>query len=227
MNRLKELRTEKGLTQQELADLVEVTKLTIANWENEKHKIKSDKAQQLADYFGVEVGYLLGYSNTDKNILAWETDLLSTIRKNQGYSIEDVSDVTGIPIETLKNLEKGTVGFSYQELNLLTHFFGVKVSDILGYTPSGKISIPLNISANIYSDVENITDIQTVDSLISDTLLANKLLDSLRDKLLSSKMINSEEYNNEIEKVMSWLIDFNNALGMQKLLLITKSKTDN
>lgn len=63
MNRLKELRTEKGLTQQELADVVEVTKLTIANWENEKHKIKSDKAQLLADYFGVSVAYLLGYSH--------------------------------------------------------------------------------------------------------------------------------------------------------------------
>lgn len=62
MNRLKELRTEKGLTQQELADVVDVTKLTIANWENEKHKVKSDKAQQLADFFGVHVPYLLGYS---------------------------------------------------------------------------------------------------------------------------------------------------------------------
>lgn len=68
MNRLKELRTEKGLTQQELANVVEVTKLTIANWENEKHKIKSDKAQQLADYFGVEVGYLLGYNEGHNRI---------------------------------------------------------------------------------------------------------------------------------------------------------------
>ncbi|MFA9414034.1 MULTISPECIES: helix-turn-helix transcriptional regulator [unclassified Streptococcus] len=65
MNRLKELRAEKGLTQQELADIVDVTKLTIANWENEKHKVKSDKAQQLADYFEVSVGYLLGYSEKD------------------------------------------------------------------------------------------------------------------------------------------------------------------
>lgn len=66
MNNLKKLRKDKGLTQQELAQEMETTKLTISNWENEKHTIKADKAQQLADYFGVSVGYLLGYSNDPK-----------------------------------------------------------------------------------------------------------------------------------------------------------------
>lgn len=59
MNRLKELRKEKKLTQEELASEIGTTKLTVSNWENEKHVIKSDKAQSLADYFGVSVPYLL------------------------------------------------------------------------------------------------------------------------------------------------------------------------
>lgn len=63
MNRLKELRKEKGLTQQGLADIVGVTKRTIIAWENRERDIKTDKAQQLADYFGVSVGYLLGFSS--------------------------------------------------------------------------------------------------------------------------------------------------------------------
>lgn len=66
MNRLKELRKEKGLTQKELADEIGTTKLTVSNWENEKHVIRSDKAQVLADFFGVSVGYLLGYSDISK-----------------------------------------------------------------------------------------------------------------------------------------------------------------
>lgn len=61
MNRLKELRKQKGLTQQELADEISVSKITILRWENEERQIKTEKAQQLADYFGVNVGYLLGY----------------------------------------------------------------------------------------------------------------------------------------------------------------------
>lgn len=62
MNRLKELRQEKGLTQQALADEIGVFYRTIQNWENGKSQIKPEKAQQLADCFGVSVGYLLGYS---------------------------------------------------------------------------------------------------------------------------------------------------------------------
>ena len=71
-NRLKVLRTEKGITQDQLAEIINkrlkenekpISKMVISNWENNKHTIKPDKAQQLADIFGVSVGYLLGYED--------------------------------------------------------------------------------------------------------------------------------------------------------------------
>ena len=61
MNKLRELRKAKGLTQQELAEAIDVTRRGYQKWENEESQIKPDKAQQLAEYFGVSVGYLLGY----------------------------------------------------------------------------------------------------------------------------------------------------------------------
>ena len=67
MNRLKELRKEKGLTQQGLADEIGISKITVLRWENGERQIKQDKAQQLADFFGVSVGYLLGYSEYNNN----------------------------------------------------------------------------------------------------------------------------------------------------------------
>lgn len=63
MNRLKELRKEKKLTQEELAGEIGVSKITILRWENGERQIKPDKAQALADHFGVSVGYLLGYED--------------------------------------------------------------------------------------------------------------------------------------------------------------------
>ena len=63
MNRLKELRQEKKLSQKELAENIGVHYRTLQNWENGESQIKPEKAQQLADYFGVNVGYLLGYSD--------------------------------------------------------------------------------------------------------------------------------------------------------------------
>ena len=63
MNRLKELRQEKKLSQKELAKTIGVHYRTLQNWENGESQIKPDKAQQLADFFGVSVGYLLGYDD--------------------------------------------------------------------------------------------------------------------------------------------------------------------
>ncbi|HFR3654686.1 TPA: helix-turn-helix transcriptional regulator [Streptococcus suis] len=69
MNRLKELRKEKKLTQQELADIAKVSKRTYIYWENGESQIKPDKAQALADHFGVSVGHLLGFEDNLKEAL--------------------------------------------------------------------------------------------------------------------------------------------------------------
>lgn len=72
MNRLKELRKEKKLTQKELADKINVSKITVLRWENGERQIKPDKAEKLADFFGVSIAHLLGYEDNDfKN----ETDI--------------------------------------------------------------------------------------------------------------------------------------------------------
>ena len=65
MNRLKELRQAKKLSQKELAENIGVHYRTLQNWENGESQIKEEKAQQLAKYFGVGVGYLLGYESLD------------------------------------------------------------------------------------------------------------------------------------------------------------------
>ena len=62
MNRLKELRQEKKLSQKEIALELQVPPRTYQRWENGESQIKPDKAQALAEHFGVPVGYLLGYS---------------------------------------------------------------------------------------------------------------------------------------------------------------------
>ena len=61
MNRLKELRQEKKLSQKEIAETLGFSLRSFQRMENGESQIKPEKAQQLADYFGVSVGYLLGY----------------------------------------------------------------------------------------------------------------------------------------------------------------------
>ncbi|EHI70648.1 DNA-binding helix-turn-helix protein [Streptococcus ictaluri 707-05] len=61
MNRLKELRKEKGLTQQDMSEFLNMSRRGYQKIENGESQIKPDKAQALADYFDVPVGYLLGF----------------------------------------------------------------------------------------------------------------------------------------------------------------------
>ncbi|HFR3884939.1 TPA: helix-turn-helix domain-containing protein, partial [Streptococcus suis] len=68
MNRLKILRKEKGETQDQVAEVAGVSKRSYIYWENGERQIKSDKAQALADHFGVPVGYLLGYESDNQLI---------------------------------------------------------------------------------------------------------------------------------------------------------------
>ena len=75
MNRLKELRQKKGDTQEVVAKAMGVTRRGYQKWENGESQIKTDKAQQLADYFEVSVGYLLGY---DVKIAELKSDLLAS-----------------------------------------------------------------------------------------------------------------------------------------------------
>ena len=87
MNRLKELRKGKKLTQKELAEKTDIPYRTLQRWENGESQIKPDKAQQLADFFGVSVGYLLGYS--DKvNAKAKLLDIIIS----EGYILQSTLD---------------------------------------------------------------------------------------------------------------------------------------
>ena len=85
LNRIKELRQKEKLTQEELANKIGVTKRTIIAWEKGERQIKPEKAQQLADYFRVSVGYLLWYSDSDfKNMTSDSYDDNEKKRALQG-----------------------------------------------------------------------------------------------------------------------------------------------
>ncbi|MCH5157156.1 MAG: helix-turn-helix transcriptional regulator [Clostridiales bacterium] len=61
--RIKELRLEKGLSQQQLADILKVDRTTLVKWENNGHETSFAMLVQIARFFGVSCDYLLG--NTD------------------------------------------------------------------------------------------------------------------------------------------------------------------
>lgn len=65
--KLKELRKKSGLTQEQLAEKLSVSRQAVAKWENNLGMPDVDNLKNIALYFGVSVDYLVG-NVTDKDI---------------------------------------------------------------------------------------------------------------------------------------------------------------
>ena len=61
--RLKQLRSEKGMTQVQLAQMLGVSKGTVAMWETSKRKPSFEILSKLSDIFDRRMDYILGYSD--------------------------------------------------------------------------------------------------------------------------------------------------------------------
>jgi len=109
MNRLKELRQEKKLSQKELAENIGVHYRTLQNWENGESQIKPEKAQLLADYFGVSVGYLLGYNDNLDMVLKGRgtdmADLPSVLVATRIDFLNDKKEIEKLKRETLASIQ--------------------------------------------------------------------------------------------------------------------------
>lgn len=80
-DRFKQLREESGLTQEELARRLGVSKGTVGNYESgARTPRKLDDLNSLADYFNVEIDYLLGRSNDRPDFNLEELWIISCYR---------------------------------------------------------------------------------------------------------------------------------------------------
>ncbi len=68
--RLKEIREEKELTKKELAHILNVSDSIYARWENAKDTIPTRRIYQLANYYQINIDYLLGLSNEKLHMIS-------------------------------------------------------------------------------------------------------------------------------------------------------------
>lgn len=71
-NRLKVLRKEKGLTQADLAKVLNTNQSQYGKYENGKTNLSIENAKIFADYFGVSVPYLIGLDDNSNFIDPFE-----------------------------------------------------------------------------------------------------------------------------------------------------------
>lgn len=89
-DKLKELRKEQNLTQEEISEICQVAKQTISNWENNITQPPFEIVKRLAQYFGVTIDYLLNFTQEDADNM----EKLKQALKQAGmwdYSMNDMS----------------------------------------------------------------------------------------------------------------------------------------
>ena len=106
MNRLRDLRTNKGLTQREVATAIGVSPQSYGYYENEVNKPDPDTLIKLADFFGCTIDYILLRENdygiiecNNLNLTETQNKLLSSFNL---LSNDDQNKVLGF----IKALEK-------------------------------------------------------------------------------------------------------------------------
>lgn len=99
--KLKELRQKKGLTQQEIADLLHVNRVTYTNWEKGNREPNLEKLSMLACIFDVSIDFLLSENlevskerclklkEERKNLFS---ERLKELRLQHGFSQEELAE---------------------------------------------------------------------------------------------------------------------------------------
>ena len=115
--RLKQLRKERNINQRELSECLKVAPSTISMYENGQREPNFEVLEILADFFNVDMNYLLG--KTDKT-----TKLI--IDKPQGLKIPVLGTVAaGIPISAVEDiLDYEEVPQSWENQG---EFFGLRI----------------------------------------------------------------------------------------------------
>lgn len=88
--RLKTLRNEKNLTQEELGKKINVTKVSISGYENNNRSPDTETLQNIADFFDVSVDYLLGRTDDPNPLHKPLPELTAKDEKDIAKDIEDI-----------------------------------------------------------------------------------------------------------------------------------------
>ena len=143
-NRLKKLRREKGLTQADLAKVLNTNQSKYGKYENGKTNLSLENAQILSEYFGVTLSYLLGLDDDSgaDEIREMKLSKLDPFEKtpnrigelinSSDKSLKQISQEININYETLSAYKRQLRRPKKENAKILAEYFGVTLPYLLG-----------------------------------------------------------------------------------------------
>ena len=176
-NRLKELRKEKGVTQAEVAKIINTNQSQYGKYENGKTNLSLETSKILANYFDVSVPYLLGLEpEVPYSKILTPFQLLV---KDSKLSLKEISEETGIVYSTLSGYNQGIRTPKKKNAQILADYFGVSIPYLLGIDDNSNF-----ISPTLNDSLEKIMIIHEVLKAGDNILVAQELLKNSLETLV-------------------------------------------
>ena len=112
MNRIKELRKAKKITQGDIAHVLKVQQSTISHWENEKTEIDQATLIRIADYFGVK-------------------QMLKELRRKQGLTQNEVAKKLNVGQSAISMWESGSSRPTVEKVIMLASVLNVSINTVV------------------------------------------------------------------------------------------------
>lgn len=86
--RLKELRDERGITQQEIANKTKISRSVLSQYENGIVEPTANVVSKLADFFGISTDYLLGRTDEFGYVTVQSSPAIPRLTESERYLLE-------------------------------------------------------------------------------------------------------------------------------------------
>ena len=135
---LKDIREDHDLTQEKMAEILGVKRSTYSLWELGINIIPIDDLSNFADYFDLNIDYIVGLSknrsnngnksNFDINILGQN---LKKLRKKNKLTQEEFGKLINVSQAAINKYESGKIQISFSNLYILSKKFNISIRELL------------------------------------------------------------------------------------------------
>lgn len=142
-NRIRQLRKNSGLTQEELGKKLGVIKQTVSSWENNISEPNSEVLSKIASVFNVSIGYLYGNVSSDIDYANYQMD-------TPEFALDFKMRIRDLMAEQKMSEEEFAekTGFNYEKKD--SYLYGNRIPSIEDLI---KIAGALNVSTDYLLDV--------------------------------------------------------------------------
>lgn len=134
--RIKDIREDNDITQEQMANILEVNRSTYSMWEIGLSFMSVEQLCEFANYFNYSIDYVLGLSNNRKNNVTGNFNYynlgnnIKKLRIKYNYSQIDLAQKLKVTQACIVRWEKGITKISLPNLYELAKIFKISLSEL-------------------------------------------------------------------------------------------------